>query len=243
MAETLRCSFCNKRQEDVRKLIAGPTVYICDECVEVCNDIIADDARSEDLARDPADAQTPAKVSLADASQCRLCGMPTLLREALAVENRGFLCAGCADAVDAALAKGKLTGPDASAIGYVACLVRDYDEAIGYFTSKVGFHLVEDTPLTNDKRWVVVRPFGQAGASLLLAKASTAEQEKLVGNQARGRVFLFLQTDYCRRDYEIMKARGVTFREEPREETYGTVAVFEDLYGNKWDLLEGKQSV
>ena len=123
-------------------------------------------------------------------------------------------------------------------IGYVALLVRRYDEAIEFFTKTLRFTLVEDTSLGDGKRWVLVAPPNSEESCLLLAKASTPEQESRVGNQTDGRVFLFLHTDDFWRDYEDMKIRGVKFREEPRQESYGTVAVFEDLYGNKWDLLE-----
>lgn len=117
-------------------------------------------------------------------------------------------------------------------------LVRDYDEAIAWFTSRLGFRLIEDTPLGEGKRWVVVRPPGASEAGLLLAKAATAEQAASIGKQAGGRVFLFLETDHFARDHPAMLERGVQFREAPRHEAYGTVAVFEDLYGNLWDLIE-----
>lgn len=123
-------------------------------------------------------------------------------------------------------------------IGYVALLVRDYDEAISFFTGKLGFALAEDTDLGGGQRWVLVAPPGSAETCLLLARAATASQLERVGNQAAGRVFLFLHTDDFWRDYEAYRARGVLFREEPRTEPYGTVAVFEDLYGNPWDLLQ-----
>jgi catechol 2,3-dioxygenase-like lactoylglutathione lyase family enzyme len=126
-------------------------------------------------------------------------------------------------------------------IGYVALVVRDYDEAIAYFTEKLGFELIEDSPskdrLGRNKRWVLVRPSGSVGTSILLAKASNLDELSRVGNQTGNRVFLFLHTDDFWRDYHQMSARGVRFLETPREEPYGTVAVFEDLYGNKWDLL------
>jgi catechol 2,3-dioxygenase-like lactoylglutathione lyase family enzyme len=129
----------------------------------------------------------------------------------------------------------------ASVIGHVTYLVRDYDEGIAYFTGKLGFKLVEDTRLSADKRWVLVAP-GEGGTSLLLAKASTPAQLASVGNQAGGRVFLFLHSDDFQRDYAAMTARGVKFIEPPRHEPYGTVAVFQDLHGNKWDLLEKDRS-
>ncbi|MEZ4767758.1 MAG: VOC family protein [Caldilineales bacterium] len=116
-------------------------------------------------------------------------------------------------------------------------LVRDYDEAIAYFTDALGFRLVEDTPLGDGKRWVMVAPTS-GGAGLLLARAASPEQEAAIGNQTGGRVAFFLHTDDFRRDYDGMHARGVRFIEQPRHETYGTVVVFEDLYGNKWDLVE-----
>jgi catechol 2,3-dioxygenase-like lactoylglutathione lyase family enzyme len=125
-------------------------------------------------------------------------------------------------------------------IGYVALVVRDYDEAIAYFTNTLSFVLVEDTSLGNGKRWVLVRPRNSQGTSLLLAKAVNPEQASRVGNQAGGRVFLFLHTDDFWHDYEQMKARGINFQEQPRREAYGTVVVFEDLYGNRWDLLQIK---
>ncbi len=125
-----------------------------------------------------------------------------------------------------------------NSIGGLTFLVRDYDEAIRFFTEKLGFCLVEDTPLLPEKRWVLVAPAKESETRLLLAKAVTPEQETAIGNQSGGRVFLFLYTDNFWRDYQRMKSCGVIFRETPRNETYGTVAVFEDLYGNKWDLLE-----
>lgn len=123
-------------------------------------------------------------------------------------------------------------------IAAVTFLVRDYGEAIEFFTERLNFELIEDTPLGEGKRWVLVAPPGSGGANLLLAQAVTPEQVARVGDQAGGRVFLFLHTDDFRRDYDAMRSRGVTFLETPREEAYGTVAVFEDLYGNKWDLLQ-----
>jgi catechol 2,3-dioxygenase-like lactoylglutathione lyase family enzyme len=122
-------------------------------------------------------------------------------------------------------------------IAHVAFLVRDYDEAIAWFTGKLGFTLLEDTVTGPGKRWVLIGPPGPSGTSLLLARAGTEEQAGMVGNQGAGRVFLFLRTDDFGRDCARMRAGGVRFLEEPREEPYGTVAVFQDLYGNKWDLL------
>jgi len=131
----------------------------------------------------------------------------------------------------------------AHTLGHVTLLVRDYDEAIAFFTQALEFRLTEDTPLGEGKRWVLVAPQGPAGTSLLLARAVTPEQEAQVGNQAGGRVFLFLFTDDFERDYAAMRERGVVFAETPRHEAYGTVAVFEDLYGNKWDLLEPRPAL
>jgi catechol 2,3-dioxygenase-like lactoylglutathione lyase family enzyme len=118
--------------------------------------------------------------------------------------------------------------------------VRDYDEAIKFFTKAIGFELLEDTRLDAQKRWVLVGPRGSAGTSLLLAQAATEEQRGSIGNQTGGRVFLFLQTDDFWSDYRRMVAAGVRFKEQPREESYGVVAVFEDLCGNKWDLIQRK---
>jgi catechol 2,3-dioxygenase-like lactoylglutathione lyase family enzyme len=125
-------------------------------------------------------------------------------------------------------------------ISHVAIVVRDYDEAIAYYTNALGFDLVEDTPLGAGKRWVLMRPPGSNGTCLLLARAASPEQESRIGNQTGGRVFLFLHTDDFWRDYNAMKKRGVKFVQEPREEAYGNVVVFVDLYGNKWDLVERK---
>jgi lactoylglutathione lyase len=127
-------------------------------------------------------------------------------------------------------------------IGYVTLLIRDYAEAIAYFTRCLQFELIENTQLSDDKRWVLVAPPGGTGTALLLAKATTAEQMESIGNQAGGRVLLFLHTDDCWRDYREMSSRGVKFTEDPRTEAYGTVAVFEDLYGNRWDLVQLKSS-
>lgn len=122
---------------------------------------------------------------------------------------------------------------------HVALVVRDYDEAITFFTEKLSFILLEDTyQPEQDKRWVVVAPPGSKGTTLLLAKASNQEQEKYIGNQSGGRVFLFLNSDDFWRDYKEMVARGINFVREPKVEPYGIVAVFEDLYGNLWDLLQ-----
>jgi catechol 2,3-dioxygenase-like lactoylglutathione lyase family enzyme len=125
-------------------------------------------------------------------------------------------------------------------LGYVALVVREYDEAIAFFTQALRFQLIEDADLGNEKRWVLVRPPGSTGTDLLLAKAVNPDQTSRIGNQTGGRVFLFLHTDNFWQDYREMTAKGVQFREAPREESYGTVAVFEDLYGNKWDLLQLK---
>ena len=122
---------------------------------------------------------------------------------------------------------------------HVALVVRDYDEAIDFYTKTLHFTLVEDIyQPEQDKRWVVVAPPGSRGATLLLAKASKPEQEAFVGNQTGGRVFLFLNTDDFWRDYDEMIARGVIFERKPKTESYGIVAVFEDLYGNLWDLFQ-----
>jgi catechol 2,3-dioxygenase-like lactoylglutathione lyase family enzyme len=124
-------------------------------------------------------------------------------------------------------------------IAHVALVVRDYDEAIAFFTTKLRFSLVADEPQPEqDKRWVLVAPPGSAGTALLLARAATEEQADFIGNQAGGRVFLFLATDDFDRDHADMTAAGVRFVREPVEATYGTVAVFEDLYGNRWDLVQ-----
>ena len=122
---------------------------------------------------------------------------------------------------------------------HVALVVKDYDDAIEFYCKKLNFTLAEDTyQAAQDKRWVVVSPPGDSGTNLLLARASTPEQEKFIGNQSGGRVFLFLQTDDFWRDYHSMLEKDINFVREPKEETYGTVAVFEDLYGNLWDLFQ-----
>jgi catechol 2,3-dioxygenase-like lactoylglutathione lyase family enzyme len=122
---------------------------------------------------------------------------------------------------------------------HVALVVRDYDEAIDFYCQKLSFNLLEDTyQPEQDKRWVVVAPPGSNGTSLLLARASSPEQEAFIGRQSGGRVFLFLQTDDFWRDYDKMLSLGIKFVREPKDATYGTVAVFEDLYGNLWDLIQ-----
>lgn len=123
----------------------------------------------------------------------------------------------------------------------VSLVVRDYDEAIAFYTQQLSFTLVEDTVLSETKRWVVIAPPGSGGCKILLAKAANDAQLKAVGNQTGGRVFLFLHTDNFERDYTNMKNAGISFLEAPRKETYGTVVVFEDLYGNRWDFIEPKQ--
>ena len=123
-------------------------------------------------------------------------------------------------------------------IAHLTLVVRNYDEALEFYTQKLGFQLLQDTPLPGNKRWLLVAPPDSRGSALLLAEADTPEQSLAIGNQTGGRVFLFLHTDDFWRDYKTYQSRGVRFLETPREETYGTVAVFEDLYGNKWDLLE-----
>jgi catechol 2,3-dioxygenase-like lactoylglutathione lyase family enzyme len=123
-------------------------------------------------------------------------------------------------------------------IGHVTLVVGEYDEAIAFYTSTLGFTLLEDTPLGDGKRWVRVAPPGATECSLLLARATDDRQKASIGNQGGGRVFLFLFTDDFWRDYHRMVEKGVRFVRPPREEAYGTVAVFEDLYGNLWDLLE-----
>ena len=123
-------------------------------------------------------------------------------------------------------------------IAHIALLVRDYDEAIQFYTGKLHFSLIEDTVLSETKRWVLVAPKGSGECCLLLAKAANMEQETRIGDQTGGRGFLFLYTDNFWTDYETMVKEGVEFVREPKVETYGTVAAFKDLYGNLWDLLE-----
>lgn len=125
---------------------------------------------------------------------------------------------------------------------FIALVVRDYDEAIQFYTKKLHFTLIEDTYLPEEnKRWVVIAPPGSAGTKILLARASKLEQESCIGNQTGGRVFLFLETDDFWRDYNEMISVGITFIREPKEAPYGTVAVFADLYGNLWDLIQFKK--
>ena len=123
-------------------------------------------------------------------------------------------------------------------LALVTVVVRDYDEAIAYYTQCLGFQLIEDTPLSDGKRWVRVAPLASRGTGLLLARAATPAQAARVGDQTGGRVSLFLETDDCQRDYVQMRQRGVRFSGAPRQEAYGTVVVFEDLYGNRWDLVQ-----
>lgn len=122
----------------------------------------------------------------------------------------------------------------------MALIVRDYDEAIEWYTRALRFELIEDTPRGGEKRWVRLAPRGSQGACLLMARAVNEEQASRIGNQSGGRVFLFLHTDDFAADHAHMKSEGVRFSEEPRHEDYGTVVVFEDLYGNRWDLIEPK---
>jgi catechol 2,3-dioxygenase-like lactoylglutathione lyase family enzyme len=126
------------------------------------------------------------------------------------------------------------------AVATVALAVRDYDEAIGFYRDRLGFDLIADTPLGGGKRWVLVAPKGGKGARLLLAVADGPEQSARVGDQLGGRVGFFLETDDFARDHASFTEKGVRFLEPPRHEAYGSVAVFEDLYGNKWDLIEPK---
>ena len=123
-------------------------------------------------------------------------------------------------------------------IGLITLLVRDYDEAIAFYVQKLGFTLREDTPLSAEKRWVVVSPADAAGTAILLARAAAPRQQAMIGDQTGGRVFFFLETDDCRRDFAALSDKGVHFLERPRVEPYGVVAVFQDLYGNRWDLIQ-----
>ena len=120
---------------------------------------------------------------------------------------------------------------------HIALVVADYDEAIAWYTQKLGFHLIEDTTLSEVKRWVLIQPPGEGSCQLLLAKAATEEQKSRVGNQTGGRVFLFLHTDNFERDHDNLLQKGITIVRGPSEEEYGKVLVFEDLYGNLWDLI------
>lgn len=126
-------------------------------------------------------------------------------------------------------------------IAHIALIVNDYDEAINFYVNKLKFNLIEDTVLSPDKRWVLVSPDTESGFALLLAKADDKEQESYIGKQSGGRVFLFLKTDNFKKDYQNLLDNHIKIIREPIEEVYGTVAVFEDLYGNKWDLIEPKQ--
>lgn len=128
-------------------------------------------------------------------------------------------------------------------LAHISILVTDYDEAIQFYTGALGFTLVDDTPQADGKRWVLVAPPGSAGSSLLLAKASGEAQQKSIGNQTGGRVFLFLHTDDFWRDYDRYQKNKVVFVRGPVNEVYGTVAVFKDLYGNLWDLVEPAKAV
>ena len=129
------------------------------------------------------------------------------------------------------------------AVVHIALVVKDYDEAIDFYTKKLKFELIEDTyQAEQDKRWVVISPPGSSGTTILLARASKSEQETFIGNQAGGRVFLFLGTDDFWRDYNEMKAAEIEFVRPPKEQDYGTVAVFKDLYGNLWDLVQFKEN-
>ncbi|UZD90557.1 VOC family protein [Cognatishimia activa] len=122
---------------------------------------------------------------------------------------------------------------------HVTLVVRDYDEAIAFYVETLGFDLIADTyQPEQDKRWVVVRPRGSKGCSIVLGRLSDPRQEEFIGDQTGGRVSFFLQTDDFWRDYKLFKERGVSFEREPKEESYGTVAVFKDLYGNLWDLIQ-----
>jgi catechol 2,3-dioxygenase-like lactoylglutathione lyase family enzyme len=127
-------------------------------------------------------------------------------------------------------------------IAHIALVVKDYDEAIEFYTKKLDFLLIEDTKLSEEKRWVMVAPKGAKECCLLLAKAANKEQEKSIGNQTGGRVFLFLYTDNFQRDYEKMLEKEIKFVRQPEQMDYGKVAVFEDLYGNLWDLLEPNEN-
>ena len=126
-------------------------------------------------------------------------------------------------------------------IGYISLIIRDYDQARDYYSQVLGFEVIEDTDLGEGKRWLLVKPNGSEGTCIVLAEAQSEEEKQLVGNQGANRVWLFLHTDNFQRDYDTYTSRGVTFLEKPRHEPYGTVAVFQDKFGNKWDLLELNQ--
>ncbi|MBQ0733448.1 VOC family protein [Aquimarina celericrescens] len=128
-------------------------------------------------------------------------------------------------------------------IGAITLVVKDYDEAIQFYIEKLNFILVEDIKLDDAKRWVLITPSLDSDTNILLARATTQPQEEAIGNQTGGRVFLFLYTNDFWKDYNHMKSKGVSFLEQPRDEIYGTVVVFEDLYGNKWDLIEIKKNI
>ena len=123
-------------------------------------------------------------------------------------------------------------------IAYITLMVDDYDKAIDFYIGKMNFKLIEDTTLSEKKRWVLVKPIGSGDCCLLLAKASNEQQISMIGNQTGGRVFLFLHTDNFKRDYQNLLNKGIKIVREPIEEKYGTVAVFQDIYGNNWDLIE-----
>ncbi len=125
----------------------------------------------------------------------------------------------------------------------ISLVVNDYDEAIDFYTRKLSFTLLEDTRMSDTKRWVVIAPPGSTGCTLLLAKAANDAQKAAVGNQTGGRVFLFLHTDNFYRDYNQMQEAGIEFMESPRQEVYGKVVIFADLYGNRWDLIEPKKTL
>ena len=127
-------------------------------------------------------------------------------------------------------------------IAHIAIVIKDYDEAIKFYSEKLDFQILEDTPLTEDKRWVLMAPLGAAECSILLAKAANDRQASSIGNQTGGRVFLFLHTDNFWKDYNKMRGRNINFIRPPKEENYGLVAVFEDLYGNLWDLIQPKEN-
>lgn len=135
-----------------------------------------------------------------------------------------------------------MTIPIKQRIANIALVVEDYDDAIAFYTQKLNFQIIQDSDLGGGKRWVQISPPNANGTSILLAKATNEQQKQSVGNQAGGRVFLFLQTNDFWRDYQQMKSQGVEFTEEPRVEEYGVVVVFQDLYGTKWDLLELKEA-